>query len=267
MLATSREITAEGRDGVLSGGLRPVYMPWYTDWFGTRYYKLLYRHRNEEDAKPWVDAILHRTALGRGHRVLDLACGRGRHAHWFNEAGLQVTGVDISEESIEEARRAVPGATFLVHDIRTPVPSSEFDLAVCLFTSIGYFDDSADDQRVLASAASALKAGGAFVLDLMNPHHVRKNLVPFEELYLDGVRFRIERSYVDGVVVKRIQVEENGAVFEFQERVRTISPAEVLNMLDAVGLEVEDQTDGPVPRRFDRETSERCVTWAKKPGP
>ncbi|HOP45367.1 MAG TPA: class I SAM-dependent methyltransferase, partial [Flavobacteriales bacterium] len=162
-------------------------MPWYTDWFGTRYYKLLYRHRNEEDARPWVEAILQRTGLGEGGRVLDLACGRGRHAHWFNEAGLQVTGVDISGESISEARIAVPGATFLVHDIRTPVADSTFDLAVCLFTSIGYFDDSADDQRVIASAATALRSGGSFVLDLMNPHHVRNTLVPFEEILLDGV--------------------------------------------------------------------------------
>jgi cyclopropane fatty-acyl-phospholipid synthase-like methyltransferase len=85
-------------------------MAWFKHWFGTPWYALLYGHRDELEAKAWVDCILDRWALPPGSRVLDLACGRGRHVRWMQEAGMQATGVDISEESIDHARRSVPGA-------------------------------------------------------------------------------------------------------------------------------------------------------------
>ena len=240
-------------------------MPWYTNWFGTRYYKLLYRHRDETDARPWVDSILARTGLPVASRVLDLACGRGRHARWFHEAGMQVTGIDISPESIDEARKTVPGARFLVHDIREPVSGQGFDLAVCLFTSIGYFERPEDDQRVIDSVAAVLAPGGWFVLDLMNADRVGSQLVPREELEVDGVRFHVARGLEEGVVVKRVRVSDAGQELHFQERVRAIAPVEVRRMMERAGLQVVGQTDGPEPRPFDPALSERCVTWARKP--
>ncbi|MCB0782551.1 MAG: class I SAM-dependent methyltransferase [Flavobacteriales bacterium] len=240
-------------------------MPWYENWFGTPYYKLLYRHRDESDARPWVQSILSETGLGKGARVLDLACGRGRHARWFSQAGLCVTGVDISEESIKEARAAVPEADFLVHDIRVPLRTGPFDLAVCLFTSIGYFDRPSDDQRVLESVTSALVPGGWFVLDLMNAERVSGKLVPSEQLEIEGVRFHVARRLEDGVVVKRIQVSDVGEEHLFEERVRAIAPEEVRAMMERAGLQVMRQTDGPEPLPFDADRSERCVTWARKP--
>ena len=250
---------------LLSGGLHPRPMPWYENWFGTRYYKLLYRHRDQADARPWVDNILRETGLPQGARVLDLACGRGRHARWFQEAGMQVTGVDLSEESIAEARKAVPGGHFLVHDIREPVEGRTCDLAVCLFTSIGYFERPEDDQRVVDSVAKVLAAGGWFVLDLMNAARVHMRLVPSEELEIEGVRFRVARTLEDGLVVKRIQVSDGDDEHHYEERVRAIAPEEVRAMMERAGLQVVRQTDGPDPRPFDAVRSERCVTWARKP--
>ena len=100
-----------------------------------------------------------------------------------------VTGVDISGRHPSEARMRGPRATFLVrHSLL--VADSTFDLAVCLFTSIGYFDDSADD-RVIASAATTLspevRSCWTCVCVLLR---IRNTLVPFEVL-LDGVLFRI----------------------------------------------------------------------------
>ena len=130
-------------------------MAWYRTWFGTPYYKLLYGHRDEDDAEVWVSTILRRCEAGPGTTVLDMACGRGRHARWFAEVGCDVTGIDLSAESIAEARHDVPSAHFAVHDIRVPFASAAFDLVVCLFTSLGYFEDEDDDRKALAAAFAA----------------------------------------------------------------------------------------------------------------
>ena len=155
-------------------------MAWYKHWFGTRYYKLLYGHRDLEDAHDWVEALLRKWALPSGSSVLDLACGRGRHVRWFAEAGMEVTGLDISDESIAEARCSMPGMDLHVHDMREPFAVSRYDAAVCLFTSLGYFDTIGDDRKVFDAVVRALKPGGRFVLDFMNSPLVLKDLVPHE---------------------------------------------------------------------------------------
>src|SRR5690606_29090604 len=101
---------------------------------------LLYGHRDEQDAQLWVDAIVAHWCLSKGSSVLDIGCGRGRHAGLFARAGMLVTGLDISKDSIEEARTAWPMVDFHVHDMRHTFAEARFDAAVCLFTTLGYFD-------------------------------------------------------------------------------------------------------------------------------
>ena len=238
-------------------------MGWYKDWFGTRYYALLYGHRDEEDAARWVQAILDRWTPAPGSRLLDLACGRGRHARYFVQAGLDVTGMDLSPESIAEAQRSVPGAHFLLHDMRTPLALGEFDLITCLFTSLGYGHDPEDDQAVFHNVARSLRPGGRFVLDFMNSALVLDSLVASEEVVRDGVRFHIGRSFVDGVIVKRITVEDGDQLHQFEERVRALMPEALERMVIKAGLRVEDRTDGPDLKPFDPVRSKRFVLWTR----
>lgn len=247
-------------------------MGWYRHWFGTPYYKLLYGHRDDAEAAEWVDAILHRWQLPSGARLLDLACGRGRHARWFTARGLEVTGADISPESIAEARANVPDGRFLVHDMREPISGACFDAACCLFTSLGYFDSLTDDQRVFDAVSSMLKPGGRFVVDFMNTRVVLRDLVPVEFMECDRVRFRIDRS-VEGdpalagqvVLVKRITAEDNGCQHLFEERVQALAPAQLERMAVTAGLVIEDRTDGPGASPFDADRSSRFVLWTRKP--
>lgn len=242
-----------------------IPMEWYTDWFGTPYYALLYGHRDADDARAWVDAILGRWRLPAGARLLDMACGRGRHAGQFHAAGMQVQGIDISAESIAEARKACPGVSFSVHDMRRPFAKDAFDAVTCLFTSLGYFEHMDDDRAALATAFQALRPGGRFVLDLMNPDRVKRTLVPHEVVERGAVHFEVWREVEQQVVVKRIEVRDGDATFHFQERVRMLEADEVAAMAREVGFVVEEVTDGPLFTPFDRDHSSRAVWWMHRP--
>jgi len=240
-------------------------MGWYRHWFGTPYYKLLYGHRDEAEAQAWVEAIMSRWDLRPDARVLDLACGRGRHARWFAAKGLRITGADISEESIAEARIAVPEAEFLVHDMRDALSRERFEGICCLFTSLGYFDDLADDQRVMDAVSAMLVPGGRFVLDFMNTPLVLRELVETEAITAGGLTFQVQRKVEGEVLVKRISVDDAGCSHAFEERVQALMPSQIEAMVVKAGLEVVDRTDGPDPLPFDPDRSARFVLWARKP--
>lgn len=240
-------------------------MGWYRSWFGTRYYALLYGHRNERDARIWVDAILQRWALPKGARILDMACGRGRHSGWFQDRGMVVSGIDISEDSIAEARVQHPGVDFHVHDMRETFAVEQFDAVTCMFTSLGYFDSADDDHKVLKAAYDALKPGGYFVVDFMNTPRVLSELVASEQLVHEGVRFDIERELVGDTIVKRIRIQDQDHWEEFEERVQALLPDAIEALALEAGFQLLDRTDGPIPTPYSPHHSERCVFWMKRP--
>jgi SAM-dependent methyltransferase len=241
-------------------------MAWYKEWFGTRYYKLLYGHRDEQDARAWVDVIVRRGEMRPGMRLLDLGCGRGRHARLFAEHGLVVTGIDLSSASIDDARSEGTGVEFVVHDMRNPFAEASFDAVVCLFTSLGYSEDRADDQRAIANAALALVPGGLLVLDLLNGALVREGLVEEECQRTGDVIFTISRAVEGNDIVKRINVSEGNSSHQFMERVHAWTEHEVCAMVERAGLHIGSVTEGPEPRPFDEMRSPRIVVWARKPG-
>lgn len=240
-------------------------MAWYKEWFGTRYYKLLYGHRDEAEALHWADAILRVTGLGPGATLLDMGCGRGRHAAAFAARGLKVTGIDLSAESIAEAREACPGARFAVHDMREPFAREAFDAVVCLFTSIGYTPDRAEDLRTMQAAAAALRPGGRLVLDVLNGAIVRKELVEEDRQVEGGVRFTLQRRLEGDTIIKDIHVDDQGCSHRFTERVHAWTEPEVRALLIAAGLQIDAVTGGPDTAPFDAATSERIVAWATRP--
>ncbi len=257
---------------VFVNGMDPLLSPpcitlmsWFTQWFGTRYYALLYGHRDSDEAQPWASSILEKWNLKAGSDLLDMACGRGRHALWFAEHGMNVIGIDLSEQSIADARIAAPAVEFHVHDMRIPFATDRFDGAYCLFTSLGYSDSLEDDHKVFAGVMQALRPGGRFVLDFMNTHAVLRDLVPMEEVVRDGVHFKIERGLEEAILVKRITVTDSDQVHHYQERVQALMPEKLIEMAVAAGLVIDDLTDGPVPVPFDKDTSSRFVLWAHKP--
>ena len=150
------------------------------------------------DAASDVQWITGLAALEPGACVLDAPCGFGRHSIELARLGYQVTGVDFSETELERARAAAREAavspTFVCQDIRDMEFAGEFDLAVNLFSSIGYFSDD-EDRLVLDRFWRALKPGGVFVLDTRNRDQVVRSLPPEERKRVDGWTLRIEHEF------------------------------------------------------------------------
>jgi len=150
------------------------------------------------DAARAVQWILGRTGLKRDAAVLDAPCGFGRHSIEFARRGYHVTGVDFNETEVERARSAAKSARvtlrLMCQDMRDMEFSGEFDLAVNLFSSIGYFSDD-EDRLLLDRFWRALKPGGLFVLDTRNRDHSVRAMPPEERVPVDDGTLRIENRF------------------------------------------------------------------------
>lgn len=238
---------------------------WFIEWFGTPYYAMLYGRRDEGEARRQVEAILKLTGTSPGAAVLDVGCGRGRHAQWFSGNGLATVGLDICPEAIAEAVERVPTARFSVHDMRQSFGRADFDLVVNLFTSFGYFDERSDDTAAIHNMFQALRPGGSLVLDFMNTPRVISSLVASEERTIGSTRFVIHRRVHEGFIEKSIRVEDKGTRRHFMERVIALTPVEIKGLLEKEGFLVQGVFGDFDGGRYEPETSERAVLWAKRP--
>jgi SAM-dependent methyltransferase len=238
---------------------------WFANWFDTKYYHILYKHRDYSEAAEFVDRIMSRLALPDGAEVLDLACGAGRHALHISQLGYNVTGLDLSPNSIAAARKFQSDSLrFDVHDMREVYPNVSFDAILNLFTSFGYFDSKDDNVKMLNSVLSMLNSNGVFVIDFMNANKVIANLVREEQKEIDGINFHIKREYDGKHIFKYIQLEDEGQHFSFMERVQAIQLEDFERMLHETGFVVEDFYGNYDLEEFDVDQSNRLIIKARK---
>ena len=113
---------------------------WFKDWFNSPYYHQLYKNRDLKEAELFIDKLVQHLKVSPGSRMLDVGCGKGRHCIQLAGKGFDVTGIDLSEESIEEALKyEQENLHFFTHDMRLPFWINYFDYAFNFFTSFGYF--------------------------------------------------------------------------------------------------------------------------------
>jgi len=220
---------------------------WYETWFDNPHYHRLYGHRNALEAQAFIDN-LHRQFDWRELKLLDLACGQGRHSAAAAQLGHQVVGMDLSANSIASARRINArqgGLRFVEGNMLDFDLEERFDGILNLFTSFGYFDKREDHMAVLSGIRRHLMPGGFLVLDFLNVGFSRTRLNPTEILERDGVKYAITRSYGDlgyGVqgFMKTIEFEENGEMQRFTERVSGMDRTELTALLEDSGFTVSD---------------------------
>lgn len=234
---------------------------WFESWFGEEYIAL-YPHRNEAEAERVV-ALIERTLGSRQvRRVLDLACGSGRHARYLGQRWW-TSGVDLSETLLRIAHRNGIPAKLVRADIRElPYRKSSFDLVVNLFTSFGYFETDAEHERVIRDIRRVVTDGGTFVLDFFNSRQVEKDLVPYDQRSIAGQSIEQRREITDDgrFVVKHISIRESGR--KFVERVRLFTQSDLISMLQRADFNIEtsfgDYDGGPL-----TETSPRVILFAR----
>ncbi|WP_295118354.1 class I SAM-dependent methyltransferase [uncultured Chitinophaga sp.] len=216
---------------------------WFKDWFNSPYYHLLYNNRDEKEAASFIDKLLGYLRPVPDALMLDVACGRGRHAKYLADKGYTVTGIDLSEESIVIARKLENDhLSFYQHDMRLPFVINYFDVAFNFFTSFGYFDTQRENDNALRTIKNALKPGGRLVLDYLNSHYVASHLVASEVKEKDEVVFDIHREMQDKKFLKEINILDKKRLLRlsFTESVNAFSKADFEVMFARQGLQIND---------------------------
>lgn len=245
-------------------------MPWYEDWFGSDAYDLVYDHRDEAEAERLIDLIEREIAPQPGAHIVDVGCGRGRHARILAHRGYRVTGIDLSSNAIAEARTRAKAEgvddelSFRVGDMREPACEACADGVVNLFTSFGYFDEDAENERALRAMRTALRPGGWFLQDFLNAPLVVETLEPSETETRNEATIHQRRWIEDGRINKEITIEHEGTSETYRESVRLYTLADLKVLYERVGLDLVD-TFGNYEGTPYTPRSARLLLHARKP--
>lgn len=219
----------------------------------------------------WARYIVDVASLTVGSSVLDLCCGTGRLTRQLHDAGMVVTGVDVSRPMLDRAARTLPEETVLLErdlaraDLDLGVENGAFDACVCSFDSLNYFTDERALRAVFDHAAAALRPGGVLVFDVNTRHkladvfgdsHYGDDLDDFAYVWRNrydpesrSCRFLISLYIRDGDVFVRA---EETHVQRWFERSELVGAAERAGL--AVLAVTDDYTDRPAGSQSLRET-------------
>lgn len=237
---------------------------WFSDWFDTNYYHILYKNRDENEARILIKNLCEFLAIKPNSSLLDLACGKGRHSITLNELGHKVLGVDLSQNSISIAKRHERrGLHFEVHDMRKIIPGLSFDVIFNLFTSFGYFDSSVENKKVIFSVANMLYDKGIFVIDFLNAQKVIANLVAREEKTIEDIQFLIERKIEGDHVFKKITVINKNITKKYIERVQLLTLSDFEKLLSPEFKIIHTFGSFDL-QSFDPSASDRLIIIAEK---
>lgn len=145
---------------------------WYSDeqlW--QEFAPYMFNGRRLNGTAREVDSVVKLLDLQPGATVVDLCCGPGRHSLELARRGFKVTGVDLNRAYVKQARKAVAAEKLDVEFVEANVlefsRKGAFDAAIIMYSSFGYFEEIADDRRLLANISASLRPHGAVLIDTM----------------------------------------------------------------------------------------------------
>lgn len=246
-------------------------MNWFEEWFDSPLYEKLYAKRDEEEAARLVALLEQTLSLNKCATILDLGCGRGRHAINLHKKGYEVTGIDLSEQAIATARQKAKtfgyDIEFKVRDMRNPLPKT-FDAIVNLFTTFGYFETEQENAAVFDSVAQMLNSEGIFVFDYLNAKKVQESFVPSEEGEFQGIHYEIRRYIEDNAIHKEIHFSGHkiGGEKKYTERVKLYGLPWFKKKMAERGLTIDQVYGDYEGNDYDPETSSRLLILSRNTG-
>ncbi len=239
--------------------------PWFESWFASPYYHILYKERDDREAQFFLDNLISLLKPQPGAKMLDIACGRGRHSVYLNKKGFQVTGIDLSEESIAFDRQFENDKlSFHVHDMREVFKVGEFNFVLNLFSSFGYFDSSEDNSKAIHAHSQALKPGGVLVLDYMNAQKVCSCFIPSDKKIVEGIKFTVKKKIEGGMIVKHISFSDRGQDYNFEERLSILLLEDFKKLFAQHNLALTYTFGDYAMNTFDETNSDRLILIAEK---
>ena len=241
---------------------------WYKGWFNSHYYHLLYQHRDEEEALQFINTLINYLKPQKGSAMVDVACGKGRHSKALADMGFDVTGIDLSAASIEEALQDEDEHLhFYQHDMRLPFWINYFHYAFNFFTSFGYFKTRREHDNAIRTIAQSLVPGGIFVIDYLNVHYSEDRLEKSFTTTIEGVTFHITKWQDEDHFFKQIQITDgtNKTLRHlYTERVAKFSLGDFTDMLAFQEMQVQEVFGDYRLGRYDITKSPRMIIIARK---
>ncbi len=240
---------------------------WFKNWFNTPYYHQLYFKRDEREAAAFIDQLLEHLHPPERSMMLDVACGKGRHSIHLAEKGFDVTGIDLSPDSIAEAKESETDMLhFFQHDMRLPFFVNYFDYAFNFFTSFGYFRTRREHDNAIRTIAQSVKRNGTFVMDYLNVHYAEDHLVHRSDKEIDGINFLITKWFDEDYFYKKIVVEDEAMEEpqEYIEKVAKFSVGDFTEMFAYQGLQIKEVFGDYNFGHYDVRKSPRLIMVAEK---
>src|SRR5689334_22339015 len=242
-------------------------MEWYKSWFDSPYYHILYSYRDENEARNFLDKIITHLQLKSGMKILDAACGRGRHSVYLNRKGFDVTGYDLSAANCAYNKKSeCKTLHFFMHDMRKPFRENYFDVALNIFSSFGYFETEEENRLAINSLGKSLRKGGLLLIDFMNAEQAVKRLKKEEIVKLKDIVFKISKHIEGNFIIKNIEVEDAACIHEHSEKVMLLERSHFENYFAEAGLKTKSVYGNYNLEPFDPSHSERLIIIAEKIG-
>lgn len=244
--------------------------PWYEDdFFWETVSPILFKERRLLETPKDIENLVSLLGISPGARVLDLCCGVGRHSIELARRGFIVTGVDRTSAYLEKARKQAESEglniEFIEDDMRRFCRPETFDAVINLFTSFGYFENPADDQKVVRNVYRSLKAGGVFLIDMMGKEVLARIFRERDWYEETGFTVLEERKLCKNWewLENRWIIFKDGEKREFKISLRLYSAAELTSLLSESGFSTVDVYGELTGTSYDH-TAKRLVAVAHK---
>jgi len=233
------------------------------NWFDSPYYKLLYKNRNNKEARLFIDNLLKKINIKPNSKVLDLACGTGRHSIYLSKKGFDVVGIDKSEKNILTAKKNENKKLIFYKQEMTENINIQFNAVFNFFTSFGY-DNHKYNFDTVENISKNLNSGGLFIVDFFNHKIIRENIIENEEKIIEDIKFKIHRYIKNSCIYKEITFEHNKTKYNFKEKVMLLELKDFETYFHKNNLKIINIYGNYELSSFDINESPRLILISKK---